>query len=275
MKMSLRTMAIASIAVSMLFAAPLAMAKEKGGSAAKGTSAASVQNKKTQQVAYLGVGVEPLHPAFWAHLRDVLEHKQGLLVAQVVKNSPADKAGVKVNDILLTYGDQKLYSPEQLVGLVRADKAGRQVKFGIVRNGKLQEINVTLGKHAMQMASRKNRRTTLKPSWSASPSTPAGENNRWDSFDSLSLNSLGNNRYKVTIGYETKDGKIEHRTFEGTREELYKDILAQKKLPDNERQHLLRALDMRGADIQFDFPGVYYTPDGHMLWDFHDLDSIF
>ncbi len=91
----------------------------------------------------------------------------------------------------------------------------------------------------------------------------------------MTLNSLGDNRYKVEIGYETKDGKIERRAFEGTREEIRQEIMAQKDLPANEREHLLRGLDTPGEDSQFDFPDIYLSPDGQMIWEFRDLNSEF
>lgn len=274
MKRSIRTMAIAGIVAMAVNAAPLAMAKEKEKSAANDTSAAKVEEPELQQVTYLGVSVESLHPAFWAHLRDVLEHNQGLLVAQVAKDSPADKAGIKAHDILMTYGNQKLYSPDQLVGLISADKAGSRIKLGIVRNGKPQEISVTLGEHLMQTA-RMDFSERWRPRWFTSHPSAAQDNAGWESFDSMSLKSLGDNRFKVDIGYETEDGKVVNRTFTGTREQIRNDIVAEKNLPAEERAHLLRSLDMPGADFQLDFPGVYQTPDGHIIWNGRDLDRAF
>jgi hypothetical protein len=130
----------------------------------------------------------------------------------------------------------------------------------------------------MVPSERAERRPTWRPRWLSSPSAPADENARWESFDSLTLKNLGDNRYQVEISYETGNGKIEHRMFEGTREEIREDILVQQDLPANEREHLLRSLDVPGTDFHqfdFNFPGVYYTPDGQMIWDFGDPDSAF
>jgi hypothetical protein len=281
MKTLLRTAVIASVAVGLLIAAPLAMAKvekAKDKLATKETPAAKVEKKsEAEQVTYLGVGVEALHPAFWAHLRDVLEQKQGILVTLVTQDSPAEMAGIMQHDILVSYGDQKLYSPEQFVKLVQADKAGHEVKLGIVRNGKPQEVSVTLGERAVSAARPIGPRGLLRnhPRLHASTNAPVASNDRWNSFDSMTLKSLGEGRYKIEIRYEAKDGKMEHRTFEGTRQEIRQDIQAQKDLPANERGHLLRSLDMPGGQFRFDFPGVYYTPDGQVIWGFRDLDSAF
>jgi hypothetical protein len=272
-------MAMACVAVGMLIAAPLAMAKDKVQEKPNTTKTPAVKVEKraeSKQMTYLGVGVEALHPGFWAHLRNVLEPEQGVMVSFVAKDSPAEQAGLQQHDILRTYGDQKLYSPEQFVKLVQADKPGHEVNLGIVREGKAEEISVTLGEHAVPMAQRFHPRALRNLPEAQSPSnSQATTHDGWESFDSMTLNSLGDHRYKVEIGYAAKDGKIDHRTFEGTREEIRKDILAQKDLPANERRQLLRSLDMPGGGIRLDFPGVYYTPDGNLIWEFPDLDEAF
>ncbi len=276
----LRIAVMACVTAGMLMMAPLAMAKEekaKDNAVTKEAPAAKVEKKsEAEQVTYLGVGVEQLHPAFWAHLRDVLEHKQGLLVSFVAKDSPAEKAGIMQYDILMSYGDQKLYEPEQLVKLVLSDKPGQEVRLGIVREGKVQEVTVTLGQHSASAERHMGPRGLLRnhPRIQSSTRAPSARDDRWASFDSMTLKSLGNNRYKVEIGYEIKDGQIEHRTFEGTRAEIQRDIQAQKDMPANERGNLLRSLGMTGGDW-FEFPGVYYTPDGRVIWDFGDLENTF
>src|SRR5436305_5781017 len=81
----------------------------------------------TQPMAFLGVMVEHLHPAFSSHLPGSGAKGQGLMVEDVGKDTPAGKAGIKSHDILMTYDDQKLFSPEQFVKLIHADKPGREV----------------------------------------------------------------------------------------------------------------------------------------------------
>src|SRR5262245_4815219 len=71
---------------------------------------------------FVGVGIEPLHPAFAAQIPNTFAKGQGLLVVQVGEGSPAEKAGIKVHDILMTLGDQRLFSQDQLSKLVLSDK---------------------------------------------------------------------------------------------------------------------------------------------------------
>lgn len=260
MKTTLAATALVGVMAAMMATAPPAKAAPGAKAAGGKNKSAPTANQKAQQEAYLGVAVEPLHPSLWQHLQDVLEHRQGVLVADVVKGSAADKAGLKTHDILMSFGDQKLFSPRQLAALVEADKPGQKVTLGIVRDGKPEKLSVTLGEHAATGG-----RMAMRPRWRIVPRSSSGARSsdgksNWESFDSLTLRSLGEGRYHVEIGYETADGKIEHRTFEGTREELHQDIMAQKDLPENERNHLLRALD---------------TPQGRILWDFDSSNSDF
>jgi hypothetical protein len=83
---------------------------------------------------------------------------------------------------------------------------------------------------------------------------------QWESFDSMTLTKVGNDHFNVEIAYLNKQGKMEHRTFEGSRQDIHRDIQAQKDLPPEERGQLLRALDLRG-EFQFDFPTVDNSPN--------------
>ena len=94
---------------------------------------------------FLGVAVESLDDSLRSHLQSQIPDGSGLVVEDVADGSPAAKAGLQQHDILVSFDDQKLYSPEQLVRLVQNDKAGREAKLHIVRGGKPEEVRVTLG----------------------------------------------------------------------------------------------------------------------------------
>ena len=51
------------------------------------------------------------------------------------------------------------------------------------------------------------------------------------------------------------------KSFSGSREEIRKDILAEKDLPMNERRHLLRALNLHEPLFQFYFSPFDAIPD--------------
>ena len=68
--------------------------------------------------AHLGVGVEAVPPVLAAQLPYTVPQGQGVLIGRVEPGSPAAAAGLQAYDILLSYGDQKLFSPDQLSALV-------------------------------------------------------------------------------------------------------------------------------------------------------------
>jgi membrane-associated protease RseP (regulator of RpoE activity) len=68
---------------------------------------------------WIGVALGDVEPALRAQLR--LPAKKGLLVNEVYKDSPAEKAGVKVNDILLSLNGKPLSDQKTLVDLLQAN----------------------------------------------------------------------------------------------------------------------------------------------------------
>ena len=207
---------------------------------------------------YLGLAVEAVPPALSSHLPGILPKGQGILVAQVAKGSPAAKAGLKTQDILLSYGDHKLSSPEQLVKLVRGDKPGQEVALGFVRAGKSRTCKVMLGERESPNPPEKPRVFRFRPDEQLREIFEEFESKKgspgWESLDGLKLTRLDANRWRAEIDYRSKEGKKEHKTFEGTREEIRKDIQAAKDLPANEQSHLLRALNLHEPVFEFHFP---------------------
>ncbi|MFN7875719.1 MAG: PDZ domain-containing protein [Pirellula sp.] len=231
---------------------------------------------RANEVTYLGVTVEPLHPAFWAHLHEVCEHRQGLLVSHVAGDSPAEKSGIKEHDILMKFGDQKLFAPEQLVALVHTANPGEQVKLGIVRKGKSQELVAVLAKHSQQTPEHQMRWPEFLGGRSPKPirvpmfGKDKVERPDWSIFESFSLKSLDNDRFRVELGHKDKDGKVASHKFEGTLEEIRKSIQEQKGIPAREREHLLQMLDNPYEEFDYAFPEFYIGPNGRWIWDFND-----
>lgn len=70
-------------------------------------------------------------------------------IGAVVKDSPADKAGLKQGDVIIAANDQKIETPNDLVTLVQGSKPGDKVTLSVRRSGEEQplEITVTLGEN--------------------------------------------------------------------------------------------------------------------------------
>lgn len=74
----------------------------------------------------------------------------GAEVATVEAGSAADKAAVKVGDVVTKFGALTISDPNQLTAAVREQPAGATVKVTVLRNGQLKELDVTLGAAAEQ-----------------------------------------------------------------------------------------------------------------------------
>lgn len=73
-----------------------------------------------------------------------IEH--GVLVVEVVGDSPADEAGLKEGDIILAVGEESIESTAELFNLIRSHKPGDNVIITYYRDGESSKTEVTLGK---------------------------------------------------------------------------------------------------------------------------------
>jgi serine protease Do len=80
----------------------------------------------------------------------------GVTVSSVVAGSPADQAGLKVGDTIITVDGQKVSKGTELVADIAARKPGVKVAIGFLRNGKQQDTTVTIADRAKLFAARLN-----------------------------------------------------------------------------------------------------------------------
>jgi serine protease Do len=69
----------------------------------------------------------------------------GAKVMDVVKGGPADRAGLKKNDVVTRYGDKEIADSSELQNSVAATPPGRDMKLTILRDGKQQELTARIG----------------------------------------------------------------------------------------------------------------------------------
>ena len=70
---------------------------------------------------------------------------EGALAKEITPGSGSQKAGVKVGDVVVAVDGANVRSMDDLILLIRRHKAGDVVKIKIVRDGKTQELAVTVG----------------------------------------------------------------------------------------------------------------------------------
>jgi len=89
----------------------------------------------------LGVEIRDVSKEDVASLK--LTSQQGVVVAAVTKGSAAEKAGLKANDVLVSYDGETVRSAQQLTRLVRETAPGRAVKIALMREGKRVDLEAT------------------------------------------------------------------------------------------------------------------------------------
>ncbi len=124
-----------------------------------------VMNQLTQfgsvERGRIGVGGQDLDPALAKAFG--LTNTHGAVVTQVMPGSPADKAGLKSEDIILKANGRELASFTQLRNLVGLMRIGDKVDLDILRAGKPRTISVTIGKAAAETVATGPAGNTLHP----------------------------------------------------------------------------------------------------------------
>jgi len=93
---------------------------------------------------YLGVRFQPLTADLAKSFG--LESDKGALIANVEKDGPAEKAGLKAGDVILEYDGKPVNEGSELPRYVAVTPVDKKVKLVIFRDGKRQNLNVVIGK---------------------------------------------------------------------------------------------------------------------------------
>ena len=117
--------------------------------------------------AWLGVYIQDITEELAKALR--IRNRKGVLVTQVVKGSPADKAGIMENDIIRKVDGDDISNAEELVSKIRSYKPGTTVTLEIERNGRILELDVKLG----ELSKEKSKETRVGLGITVGEITPA------------------------------------------------------------------------------------------------------
>lgn len=90
----------------------------------------------------LGVRISDVTAERLAELK--LSAETGVAIEEVEEESPAAKAGLQKNDVILTFAGERVRSAAQLRRLVQETPAGRKVTLEINRGGQTRAVEVTL-----------------------------------------------------------------------------------------------------------------------------------
>jgi serine protease Do len=92
---------------------------------------------------YLGVSTTNANRRLSPELREFYGVQNGALVEQVSPNTPASKAGIRPEDVIISWGGQKIANFDDLENAVQTTPPGRQVPIVVMRGGKQVTLTVT------------------------------------------------------------------------------------------------------------------------------------
>ena len=98
---------------------------------------------RDKNVAWLGVSTSRLT----SQLRDYfdVEGRYGVLVTEVVDDSPAEKYGLKAGDIIVAVDNRDIYDPRDLSKVIHHYDPDEKVSIHVIRDKREKTIEVTLG----------------------------------------------------------------------------------------------------------------------------------
>ncbi len=108
-----------------------------------------IQGKKIRY-GWLGVNVQNVTQELADYFK--LDAKEGVIVAQVLRGSPAEKAGVQEGDVIRSFNKQPVKDLPELLRKVGRTQVGEKVVLGLIRDKKPMEITVVIGERPDESA---------------------------------------------------------------------------------------------------------------------------
>ena len=104
--------------------------------------------QKTVSRGWMGVAIQNVTKEL-AKYYDINETK-GVYVAKVFEGDPADKAGIRIGDVIFLINDKQIDSSRDLTLTIGSSSVGETVKVKLIRDGKEKVIKVKLAKRPDQ-----------------------------------------------------------------------------------------------------------------------------
>ena len=109
---------------------------------------------------WIGIGLQDLTEDLAKSFN--LPEKEGALISQVFEKSPAEKADLRVGDVVAEIDGAKVRSSQEVVREVLKKRVGQQVQFVVIREGKRLTLSVTTDQMPEEMAGEKPAVTEVK-----------------------------------------------------------------------------------------------------------------
>ncbi|WP_193368629.1 DegQ family serine endoprotease [Pelagibius marinus] len=108
------------------------------------TVVAQLREKGTVERGWLGVQIQNVSPDLAEALG--LDKAAGAIVAEVTPDSPAEKAGLKSGDVILSFAGEAIDDTRELARVVAQHPAKSEAEMKIWRNGEAETLTVVTGR---------------------------------------------------------------------------------------------------------------------------------
>ena len=109
---------------------------------------------------WLGVMIQRVTPELAKQFG--LEKSEGALVARVMEDSPAEKAGIKREDIIIEFDEKKIHKMTELPKIVANTPIGKMVEVRVIRQGREKKLKVEVGELKEEKVAKAGEFTTEK-----------------------------------------------------------------------------------------------------------------
>jgi len=98
---------------------------------------------------WLGVTIQPVTPELAKQFN--LKEEKGVLIGDVIEDSPAEKAGLQRGDVIVEYDGKEVDEPASLRNMVANTPPNKEVAIKILREGKPKTVKATIAELPAEM----------------------------------------------------------------------------------------------------------------------------
>jgi serine protease Do len=111
---------------------------------------ANLKEGKKILYGWLGVTVQDLNVDLAKYFG--VQDKKGVLIAKVLENGPAQKAGIKESDIIKQFDNKPVNNVRELLNVVALSEVGKKVKVVLMRDKKEMTVELSVGERPQNLS---------------------------------------------------------------------------------------------------------------------------
>ncbi len=100
--------------------------------------------------AWIGINVQAIDENLLKYFN--LPKKEGVIITNVIEESPADKAGIKQGDIIIVMGGKKITTREDYLSMISGYTSGDKINLTILREEKTIDITLVTSEIPVEVA---------------------------------------------------------------------------------------------------------------------------